>query len=1687
MAFCGKKVEYPYLTITYLNRNGVKGHYAFIGLEMMKKYKDISNSLKNNIERKKLKKDFGDFNINLWLSAIKNKEKLFFINNRIWLDDTIYNIKLKIFYFISVPEKYYLLPNNQELWMNIDNKNKLLGHTYYKEEFNDNIYISYEPSIYNKPKIDNDFITKDDERTLEKIKIKKNNNTILSDIINKLQFNNQLFLYDINDEIEFIELNPLKFSEKKILNGYYYKYWPFYKKSSINSLKFYNDIKNKIPIRNKIISSVREEKIKIHKNVIFEDCLIWKMNIILRPPLSDIPYRLVIIYNYLRTLLSKDLPFIYYINSTDLVPAISIHEKSTIDNSIDKERLESWIYKKTSDKKKIFKKKPKINFKYLSYISKSGKSKYTDVSIYKNGQIDIQLSTEEDSETYINNIIKYINSISSIIKKINNCFLKKQKHKLLCVPEIEIKNDKFILSKYTTIQYYQTINNFKTEEKIDFNLLIDFLNSYKLFIDTTFTEKNKEIINLIYNRTSNNSEKALIFEFISKEKSLETDNNKIVDMIIKNFGLSRIETEKLFNEWYILKTDKQIAKVLLKQPGIKIRITKSNLYDDNNFIYKLSIAGLKNLFLLQTSFSFIKNTMLLFFNPIKKNKIFIDKDFDINFGFDDNVIEKNNFNKSISNNNNKNNINNLLNSDKLSSLYSSSEGVDMKDESKLDPKIRLKCKKEENKLDDKGMCKDVCDFPNFKLNRLHKFVPELTNYKPPLDQQPYSRYCSEKRRPIVVSKNIFDNPKLDKKSYTYAINYKSGKDKKEFSYICPTVWCPTCEIPIPLEKVTDIKIKNVGKGNKCEYGACPHGNHNVLINRDNDKNPGFLTMVKTPHGKCIPCCFGIPQINKVIYKRCLNIESDNSNLNNIKYIGRKDKLKLPENKYGLLPKEIQLFLEQKEQKPGNLKNGFDNFVRKGVKLSNDSIINSILDVLSIWNNKKMTKDNLMKSIFPKITKQLFNSLNGGLLRRVFGSIENYKTYLSKDKIENIFIWDLFTRPTILTKEGFNIVIFKTHSIFCPYGQNPKELYSYSKPTLLLFKFENIYEPIYRIQYENNKIIISCFQNSLEPYIKKTIDYAIKGCSPYDIVDWNKIQKTNRIKKEELSLNNTIKELKDKFKIKLQITDKYSKTTGVILDNNLYIPVKPSRISLKYPYLETNKSSDIPILDIKKTLKLLEDISKKTILPIKPLQLIINKKCKDNVIGLLLETSRIIPVKSVKLKTIKTKLNISDRFYYKNIDSNNLNSKEKEKRNEKIKKYNYGIEGFERFKYEFSSYLQENDKNKNNIIMYLDNNKISLLKKEIDNILKKIIASKEKSIKKLKIVFKNINSKKILRISCYNSSPSAGILDKYCICDKKQCKFIYYNIKFYKEKLIDLLLRYPLDKIEILEGTLQLIDISKSMKEHQTGEILLTGNKIDEYFNTIIYNNKNNIELKLINNINLSQPSFKGIDKKKYLKEKDINKEIETFSVVEIAPNWISIVDPIYRLIIPNERCNSFYFNMSKIISRVLEKSNQDNFTKINTEIIENITNNNIKEFYGNFIKTIPTEDIKKIASVIIEDIEKDTLENIVDISDLYNLYNNKEQIKSVDDLSERIKAGYTAYIPNKFDLILFSYILNINIILLRISISEVIGPGFIDSELYFVLFYKYTDVEQCISYYLLNRKSKPYISKINTTLKRLIR
>ena len=480
----------------------------------------------------------------------------------------------------------------------------------------------------------------------------------------------------------------------------------------------------------------------------------------------------------------------------------------------------------------------------------------------------------------------------------------------------------------------------------------------------------------------------------------------------------------------------------------------------------------------------------------------------------------------------------------------------------------------------------------------------------------------------------------------------------------------------------------------------------------------------------------------------------------------------------------------------------------------------------------------------------------------------------------------------------------------------------------MVKFGKVFEPVYRVQYQDSKVYVTYLQNSTDPVIQKVINNVIKGCSNYDEIDWSKASTLpiNKNVKEEVSLTDTIKELGNKYKIKLQVTDSYSKTTGVILNNNLYIPVKPSIIDMEYPYIEKYKNSDIPILSFNETIKLLNNIVNETNLPVKPVYLLLHKRDETNdiAVGILLETNRIIPIIPIKLSNIKSNIPISDIFYYPDANSLDFTDNTKKTRIKSINEYQYKIEAFERFKYEFSRYLQTPKGNpiKEKIIKIIekpDINKknIDELKKIITNLTKNLVATPLESKKKIEKVIEKSNSDKyespLLRTPCFELSKKAGDKDTHCVCKGNKCKLVSLLKTDFTERLLDLLLRYPIQRYEILNGTISMIDLKKSLNKVQNGEILFTGNKLDQEFNKLIYTDKNKLKLKLLSDIALTQPTFEGVSKDDYLIErKGMEKDIKTYSVVDLSQHWLSIMDPSFRLVSTNNQCDSLYYSISEI-------------------------------------------------------------------------------------------------------------------------------------------------------------------------------
>ena len=1756
MAFCENTVVFPYFTISRVFRDKISIHYAFVGLKMLKNttlnplFKSMSNGIipqKNDITI--LKKMFGDYSVNLWISLINLKESIFFINDRIWTDDTIFQIKIKIFTYLSdVKKEEFITPFHQEIWINIEKKNIILGIMYEKDiKLQVSELVMFEPAVTKLPEIDNSFLSTDDEKKTDIIRVVNEENILFNDIINdiindtrndiiddtntkvkdlknpELIYNPHIFLYVLEDEISWIKNNPIiengiRTNDRRILNGYIVKHWPFSqnKKSTYDeNLKIYTSSKNQINDINNIISSIRETKENDKTEPKMENCVISKMTIYTRPPRIEgaQPYRLNMIYNYLRTLVSEEMPFVYYTQYGDKIPHVSIDENSILQKKIKPDDIYNWVFKKKSTGIVLpAGRSGTIQLKVYSYTTKDGILKYSTVTLFQNSEISISLSFEEDTKFTNKDIEKVILRITNIITNINNNFLIFHKHPLFSVPKLSIINNEFVFSKYTSMQFYETTIAFQSKKIINFEDLKKFMNNYKPFVDSSLfisenssQNSNIKMVKIKYNRISDSPGLPMIFEFIDKER-LISSSDIIIDTIIKKYGKSRSQASNIYNQWLILKNNKQAAKELLKHPGVNIDITKYDGYESNKkYNYKIDIKGLKSLYILRNCYVFLQNVLSFFFNPSEKIKIqnkLIDKNIKFEFGFNQEIPKS--LSKDITNNVNISDLNisnsNLNNSKSKKNVeFSSTKNINMSDETDFDPKIKLKCSSDQNKMVDKGICKNICDFPNFKLNRLQHFEPKLFKFQAKNRSTTYSRVCNEKRRPVVVTYDPDKNPKIDKKSYTYSLKYKTSNDGPEYNYICPQAWCPICEIPILLGKIKDIQTNKKG----CQTGKCPNGDHRVFINKDglDQIYPGFQDPSGNPDGLCMPCCFEKNQMDKTRYKKCKNIKNEYSltdenisNISDIKYISRKEKIPVIEGRFGLIPVELEVFFGQSNKcESGNIKNGFDCFVRKGINISEKSniFLNTILDLISGEYKKPITKKEFIDKIITSLDEKLFSSLSSGLLKRMFITLDSYKTFLldKNSIIHNIYIWDICSRPGIFVPEGFNIIIFKSHSIFCPFGQDVNDLYSLNKKTFLVYKVGNIYEPIYKLKY-NNKFEITYLHDSSDSIIYKIINSAIKGCMSYDEIDWDKAGKLN--KTEELNLKQTIKKINEKYKIILQITDSYSKTTAIILDNNLYVPIKPSSIDINYPYLSTYKNSDIPILSFDKTLKYLNDVGKNTNLPLIPIYVI---EFNSMIVGILLETNRIVPIIPISLSNLKTKLKVADIFYYPNVNSQNYNKSYIEKRIISINEYKYKIEAFARFKYEISRYLQtkKGKSYKEEITKIIEQpnnlNKYLELKNIIDNLTSLLIASPNDSKKKIEGVITSLDKYTVplLKKACYSLNKKEGDQEPHCVCKGSTCKLVSLVKTNFTEKIIDILLRYPIQRDDILSGTLNMIDLKTSLDKHLTGEILLTGNKIDEEFSKLLFGNKQLFYLHMLKDIDFLQPTYEGINKKSYLKtKKGTEKNIKTYSIVELTQHWHVIMDPSFRLISYISACNSIYYIFAEIAKKITN-TYYENYKKRNIDI-ESITNVNIKDIYSNFILQMESKEIQNIAKNIIPKSHKITdnvINNIVDMSDLYNLY-NEEKIPSVDDLYERIKIGFPTYKPNKFDVIMLSYMLNINVVLLRSSISELIGTNFVDSGLYIVIYYNPLDLEECIRFYLLQKDAVLYITEFNKLLNKLL-
>jgi hypothetical protein len=1759
MVLCEDPREECIFTLVHMFREKPSEYFAFIGdnlyFEHSKLWKELEKGKKlNKRDRTKLVSEVGAGVMNNWEKKISKGEKVTFIPNRIFLDDTIFQVKLKIFVYLSHPrERKFLIPQRQQLWVTFGKKSHVLGIAFSTQGET----VNYPPALDGEVKIDKHFLSAEGER-LSTVQVVNQESNILYDMFRELNQGDvktpkhgYINLYMLDDELRWLAQEGEK-ETKALWNGYLLKSWPFAQKekaSPAQIVRMYRDAEEQEKAGRQIMDSLMEPL--PHKDPQLEPCVAWQLIFRVHAPTTETSdltpsYRLREIYVFLRQHLSSDMPFLHYKTPKEKMPYISVYEPSILDKKITQRQLRNWIYARGTS---IPIASRGIKIKLFLYNGVDGEPKFETITIHSGGDIDVNVAFEEDYGASDKQVLIAVRKVTDLIRFINTEFLSKQKSKLLIVPEMKMEKGEFILSPHMKIRYFNTISLLPTQKEIDFKNLLKFSRRYRFIAEPSLlssdTEDVRDLI-LKYRRISAFTNLPTIIDFINRERMAGSSPSDILDAIIRRFGKTRQEATELLKKWVLLREDRQTALRLFRQPGVTIEIKRADVTDNkwkNRSVYKVYFQGLPSIFILRHCYRFIQHMIYAYFHPKiapeeETTRILQEKGIEFDFGYaQENVIPSQVLSRSKDEDEEEASMGlsdiNLSSEENIRGLKRPKipeSTVDLRDESMTDPTVRLRCAgKEGEKIPEKGTCINVCDDPQFKLRRLQQFEPKIFHFRIARHNETYSRKCSEHRRPLVMEINPEKDPNIDKDAFTYAVPYRSAPENPYFYYICPKAWCPICEKPIAVNKIRDRKKVKTKRGD-CEYGLCPHGNHQVYINTSATRlgkeyiYPGFQDPSGNPDGLCMPCCFLTPQQKSATFRRCTTeVEGDISEAPEDtvagNYVYHERKVPLPEGRFGIPPFNVEVFLEQKGCVSGPIKQDTDCFVRRGVPNNPQrSFLLAITDIYSSHLNRPFTENQLRRRLIQKLSPSLFRSLAQGRIYRLFGTIDKFKEYLrnDNDRIDESFLWDLVSRPKILTEKGFNLLVFTPHSIYCPLGELSKEFYRTERPTAMIIKFGMLYEPLYRLKSLGGTIRSTPFHSSVDPAVRKALEFARTGCQWYNEIDWNEAGDLDRM--QERDLEETMEELKRAKlgPVTLQLLDSYSKVTAVLLLKGEYLPVKPSAINTKFPFVLPDQSkTGLPVLTLDKTLQFLKKVKSATKLPVIPTKLIVNARDTNIVIGILLETLRVVPVKPIPLAQARKKVKtVSDILYY--ADLNRLVSQNKEKlsstaqeRIRSLNEYHYKNEIFERFKYEFSRYLQEKaqQKEKTQLIQLLESpdknhKKISDL---VCKIGKRITASASDSKKRIAQVIQNADKlyhPPLYRRACFSLSKKDCDQDPHCVCVGKSCKLASIPGMEIEKRLIDLLKRYPVIREDILDGTVPSIDPAQQLIRSEVGEVLLTGNKLDTQFERLFAKERDAIVLESFPDVDISQPTFEGIDKQRFLKfSHEKQAEVQTYSVAALSTQWAHALGPWYRMVSPMAPCDSLFFAFAQIAAVIAKQKKDISDNQAFEEEIEDIqeeevakrpdpgkiTVATIREIYGHYLLQIKPPQMQTIAESLGKIPVTTEERGLMDVSDFYNHLQDREHVDSVDDLARRIIRANPPYRPTIFDVIFLASMMDIHIILLRKATSELIGKGFINSEMYGVLFYEPTmQEEECTRFYLVQQGGKALVSKSDATIRKLL-
>jgi hypothetical protein len=639
------------------------------------------------------------------------------------------------------------------------------------------------------------------------------------------------------------------------------------------------------------------------------------------------------------------------------------------------------------------------------------------------------------------------------------------------------------------------------------------------------------------------------------------------------------------------------------------------------------------------------------------------------------------------------------------------------------------------------------------------------------------------------------------------------------------------------------------------------------------------------------------------------------------YIMGVDKFPLDASKYGYLPYAIQKFLNidnkqcQVSASNANLKPDHPCMLRHGVETSKtQSFIACIGDIVGrhFNNDKPLSIVGIKEKMAKALNLDLFMTLQNGALIEIFSAnnetykedimpkefldskiyksilknkdanklfnkivkaYEAYKAFLSKENtsevIDYTYTWDLICKANKeLFPKGINMVILDMLqddgldkiNIVCPSNHYSLQLFNEKLETIIILKFGNYYEPVYR--YTLHKTIRAVFKMN-DSEIKETLKL-IQSSINNKCPALPSIASNVYTFKRNIGLESLVSLLKKyEYTITTQVMNYAGKVVGVLAAQDQaeqdqvqagFIPCYPSGPLLMLPTEYTWLDDPAYLESYSNTVKFLMQINKesKKAIPCKPAYKIVEEIIpgKRYVIGVLTETNQYIKVKTpYSLEDPNDPIKTIQDIDYVNTESEILFSKEiEEERNNEIHKIKLDTRFFNAFRNTVRILINkfQNRAIKKEIQQIMDSSTLLYLHKleKVDKLIQTLMMNA--------VEFREYPNERLNDLSIIGSCYTLNEADcaKKLFCNKgrnSSCRLVVpltnfvngnNNISIYFGRIADEILRYNRIKSFIFKPTafLSFNDVNYDMTEDELiiNAALLT----QDYFENLVPMHKN---------------------------------------------------------------------------------------------------------------------------------------------------------------------------------------------------------------------------------------------------------